>query len=207
MKFTESPVPARVIDILYEDERILALHKPAGWPVHPCGGYGENSITQELKRLRPDITALPLHRLDRLTSGVLLFTKRADIAAELSAMLATGDEKKVKKIYIARVLGNFKKAVTIQTFIKCVDPRVGVYATCDQSTARDSQAKWSVTDFQPIIHMADETIVQCQPLTGRTHQIRVHLQHAGYPIVNDPCYGSGLVTATEICLHAWQYSI
>jgi RluA family pseudouridine synthase len=215
MLFQETPVPDQPISVIFEDDKILAVDKPAGWPVHPCGGYGVNSITEELKRQYPKSNFLPLHRLDRLTSGLLLFTKNPETAAEMSALLASEDRSVCEKIYVARVKGKFTEYHRVECYLKCIDPRIGEYGV-----SSDNSGKWSVSNFYPLIVGEEESLVQCKLETGRTHQIRIHLNHIGFPIVNDDCYGGEYdpnhkfafpkpagFHATGIFLHAHKYSI
>ena len=208
----ENPVPAKPLHICFENDQSIAINKPNGWPAHPCGNYRHNSVTEAMKLERKEALA-PLHRIDRLTSGILLLAKTADAARAGHALAGEGS---AEKVYLARVKGKVTEGFRVEEPIACVDAKLGKYAV-------RSDGKWSVTEFQLIEADECESLLLCKPLTGRTHQIRVHLQHAGYPIVNDECYG-GVYDAnhpfafpriqgisaehcTGIFLHSWKYKI
>nr|XP_017025424.1 RNA pseudouridylate synthase domain-containing protein 2 isoform X2 [Drosophila kikkawai] len=175
----EVPVTSQPIKIVYMDKDIVVVNKPASIPVHPCGRYRHNTVVfilakeYNLKNLRT------IHRLDRLTSGLLLFGRTADKARELEQQIRT---RQVKKEYVCRVEGRFPDGI-----VECSEPidvvsyKIGV---CRVSP----KGKDCKTTFQRIGEDGDCSIVHCKPLTGRMHQIRVHLQYLGYPISNDPLY-------------------
>ncbi|XP_041451894.1 RNA pseudouridylate synthase domain-containing protein 2 isoform X2 [Drosophila obscura] len=175
----EVPVSLQSITIVHMDEDIVVVNKPASIPVHPCGRYRHNTVvfilakSHNLKNLRT------IHRLDRLTSGLLIFGRTSKKARELEQQIRN---RQVQKEYVCRVEGRFPDGI-----IQCNEPiqvvsyKIGV---CRVSP----NGKDCKTTFQRISEVGDCSIVLCKPLTGRMHQIRVHLQYLGYPIVNDPLY-------------------
>jgi RluA family pseudouridine synthase len=185
----ENPVSAEPIEIVFEDANTVAVCKPCSIPVHPCGGYRLNTLVSILQAERGDANQLlPAHRIDRLTSGLLVMGKTPDAASRLS--IAIQNDEKVVKRYLALVRGNVEKAIKVQGYITCIDFRVGKFAFSEAKPA-DKDAKYSETEVEPVRYFPDrdESLVECRPLTGRTHQIRLHLQSCGHPIVNDICYG------------------
>ncbi|XP_055921831.1 pseudouridylate synthase RPUSD2-like isoform X1 [Eupeodes corollae] len=175
----EVPVTSQPITIVHMDEDIVVVNKPASIPVHPCGRYRHNTVVfilakeYNLKNLRT------IHRLDRLTSGLLLFGRSPKKARQMEHQIRN---RQVQKEYICRVEGEFPEGV-----IECKEPievvsyKIGV---CKVSP----KGKDCTTTFQKIAHNGKTSVVLCKPLTGRMHQIRVHLQYLGYPVVNDPLY-------------------
>nr|XP_044249575.1 RNA pseudouridylate synthase domain-containing protein 2 [Drosophila takahashii] len=175
----EVPVTSQPIKVVFMDKDIVVVNKPASIPVHPCGRYRHNTVVfilakeHNLKNLRT------IHRLDRLTSGLLLFGRTAEKARALELQIRT---RQVQKEYVCRVEGRFPDGIVeCNEKIDVVSYKIGV---CKVSP----KGKDCKTTFQKIGEVGDESIVLCKPLTGRMHQIRVHLQFLGYPISNDPLY-------------------
>ncbi|XP_017042841.1 RNA pseudouridylate synthase domain-containing protein 2 isoform X2 [Drosophila ficusphila] len=175
----EVPVTSQPIKVVYMDKDIVVVNKPASIPVHPCGRYRHNTVVfilakeHNLKNLRT------IHRLDRLTSGLLLFGRTAERARELELQIRT---RQVQKEYVCRVEGRFPDGIVeCNEKIDVVSYKIGV---CKVSP----KGKDCKTTFQRIGEVDNDSIVLCKPLTGRMHQIRVHLQFLGYPISNDPLY-------------------
>ncbi|XP_065357201.1 pseudouridylate synthase RPUSD2-like isoform X3 [Calliphora vicina] len=175
----EVPVTSQPITIVHMDDDIVVVNKPASIPVHPCGRYRHNTVVfilakeYNLKNLRT------IHRLDRLTSGLLLFGRSPKKARQMEHQIRN---RQVQKEYICRVEGEFPEGV-----IECNEPievvsyKIGV---CKVSP----KGKDCTTTFQKISYNGKTSVVLCKPLTGRMHQIRVHLQYLGFPVVNDPLY-------------------
>jgi tRNA pseudouridine synthase 9 len=227
----EPPVPRGPIRVVGLTENALAVDKPPGLPMHPCGSYHHNTLTS---LLREDFTARSfvcadgvewaeaqraarqglrqVHRLDRLTSGLVIFARSAQSARTLCEDIGQG---RTQKTYVARVRGCFPDDAPVVRPEK--RPRNGeltdgswridgdwVEVSCSLRTAshRDGvcecapnadDAKAARTKFRLVRKLSDGTsVVECRPQTGRTHQIRLHLQFLNHPIANDPCYGGEL---------------
>ena len=186
----ENPVSAESILTVYEDDNILAVSKPSSIPVHPCGGYRLNTLVSILQYERgDDKQLLPAHRIDRLTSGLLVLGKNPGAASKISK--AIQDDPSVTKEYLALVKGEVKTQHSVTGYITCVDFRVGKFEFSKECEPGNTEAKFSETTIEPLMYFSerDETLVECKPVTGRTHQIRLHLQSIGHPISNDICYG------------------
>lgn len=167
----ETPVLRRPIEVLKEDDQVLIVNKPASIPVHPCGNFKLNSLTEILQREESKGQDLKtIHRLDRQTSGVL-FLGKTDAAAEKFRLLF--EEGKMKKVYFARVKGRFPEGETECAFsVFCVSFRDCLYDSKsaltenEQETAKDAK---TVFEFQFYDAASDTSVVKCFPETGRTH--------------------------------------
>ncbi len=169
--------------IVFEDRDLLVVNKPAGVAVH--GGSGLNfGVIEALRALRPDAPELELvHRLDRETSGVLVLAKRRAVLRELHAALR---EREVSKHYLALVSGRWpfgKKTIDapLKTNLKAGGERV---------VKVHAEGLASISTFEPVQTFGRiATLLDVSISTGRTHQIRVHASHAGYPVAGDEKYG------------------
>lgn len=165
--------------ILYEDDHLLVLNKPSGTAVHGGSGLKFGAI-EALRALRPEARFLELvHRIDRDTSGILLIAKKRSALRHLQAQFR---EKTVQKYYFALVMGEWKhscKVVNAPLLKNEVNSIVRV----------NPNGKPSETRFKVIEKFPQATLVQASPITGRTHQIRVHTQYSGHPIAWDDRYG------------------
>ncbi|MEZ9302141.1 23S rRNA pseudouridine(955/2504/2580) synthase RluC [Vibrio breoganii] len=165
--------------ILYEDEHVLILNKPSGTAVHGGSGLKFGAI-EALRALRPEARFLELvHRIDRDTSGILLIAKKRSALRHLQAQFR---EKTVQKYYFALVMGEWKSSirkVTAPLLKNEVNSIVRV----------NPNGKASETRFKIIEKLNNATLLQASPITGRTHQIRVHTQYVGHPIAWDDRYG------------------
>ena len=175
-------VPAAEFPILYEDDALLAIDKPAGVAVH--GGSGVSfGVIEQLRRARPQAKFLELvHRLDRETSGILLLAKKRSALTALHEQMREG---KTDKRYLTLVLGQWKNAkqhvkLPLHKFTTPEgERRVMVH--------REGQESHTVFALQQ--SFAGYSLLEAQLKTGRTHQIRVHLSHLGFPIAGDDKYG------------------
>lgn len=168
--------------IVYEDERLLALDKPAGIAVH--GGSGVSfGVIEALRALRPQEYLELVHRLDRDTSGCLLVARRPAALRTLHALLREGA---VEKRYLTLVRGQWSLGAKRIDVPLRTDTRVG-----GERTVRVAPSgKASVSDFRPVQFFGRiATLMEVTLRTGRTHQIRVHAAHAGHPVAGDDKYG------------------
>ncbi|MCJ1465761.1 hypothetical protein MMC07_004380 [Pseudocyphellaria aurata] len=209
----EPPVTAQPIGIVHEDNDMIVINKPAGVPVHPAGRYNYNSIIEIMRAERGHgWNPLPCNRLDRLTSGVMFVAKHPKAAEKLCKQI---QGRTVKKEYVARVIGEFPEGdVTCEQAIMQISPKLGLNRA--RASGKDARTIFKRLAYYPPALRNDEassnhsdtrtekekvrdskmawkskvgfSIVRCLPLTGRTHQIRVHLQYLGHPISNDPIY-------------------
>ncbi|MGO2508244.1 23S rRNA pseudouridine(955/2504/2580) synthase RluC [Vibrio hibernica] len=165
--------------IIFEDDSLLILNKPSGTAVHGGSGLKFGAI-EALRALRPDARFLELvHRIDRDTSGILLVAKKRSALRHLQAQFR---EKTVQKYYFALVMGQWKpscKAVKAPLLKNEVNSIVRV----------NPNGKASETRFKVLEAFEQATLVQASPITGRTHQIRVHCQYVGHSIAWDDRYG------------------
>lgn len=177
------PIRSRIEPrILYEDDDLLVLDKPAGMAVH--GGSGLSfGVIEALRSLRPGAKSLELvHRLDRETSGCLLIAKKRSALRILHEQFR-GDE--VKKVYLALLAGVWAKH-------RCrVDAplRKNVLQSGERVVKVSADGKPAVTEFERRQRYVAATLVEARPITGRTHQIRVHARHLGHPLAGDERYG------------------
>ncbi|KFV41202.1 RNA pseudouridylate synthase domain-containing protein 2, partial [Gavia stellata] len=175
----EPPVTAQPIQILAEDDEVVVVDKPSSLPVHPCGRFRHNTVIFILGK-EHDLKELhTIHRLDRMTSGVLMFAKTTEVSKRIDEQVR---ERQLEKEYVCRVVGEFPEhEVVCEEPILVVSYKVGVCRV-------DPKGKFCKTVFQRLSYNGKTSVVKCLPRTGRTHQIRVHLQYLGHPIVNDPIY-------------------
>ena len=186
---TEITLKATAIDftIIYEDNEIIVINKPNNLVIHPGSGNWNNTLVNGLlfqskienideNNLRPGI----VHRLDKQTTGLLLVAKNKISHSILSEQLK---KHEIKRIYIALVHGTIKgRSGTIKAPIaRNNNNRL-------KMMVNERNSKKATTHFTVIERFKDYTLVQCDLETGRTHQIRVHFEWIGYPIVNDPLY-------------------
>lgn len=168
--------------VLYEDDRLLILDKPSGMAVH--GGSGVNyGLIEAMRLLRPELKELELvHRLDRETSGCLILAKRRSALRKMHELIRANA---LEKRYLALVCGLWKGGDRL------IDAplRKNVLRSGERHVRVDAGGKSSATKFHPLEQYAATTLVEAQLLSGRTHQIRVHAAHLGYPLAGDTKYG------------------
>ncbi len=198
----EPPVNA-AIEILFEDDGILVVHKPAPLPMHPCGRFNRNSLQYILEQLIHPLRPRPVHRLDSNTSGIVVCAKMQKVAAGLQPQFENGT---VKKRYLAKVHGHPVEDEFESTAAISKEP------TATGGRAIDPDGLASHTKFKVLNRNEDGTsLVEAIPITGRTNQIRLHLWDLEHPIVGDPMYlpgkGFGAKQTLDpgdppLCLHA-----
>ena len=174
------------LDIVYEDDAILVINKPAGLVVHPAAGHREGTLLNAIIHHCPGAAALPragiVHRIDKETTGLLVIAKTLPAHASLADQM---QEKSVFREYEAIACG-------VMTGGGKVDQPIGRHPTQRKKMAVHHNGKEAVTHYRVIKRYRAHTHVRVQLETGRTHQIRVHLAHVQYPLLGDPAYGGRL---------------
>jgi 23S rRNA pseudouridine955/2504/2580 synthase len=194
--------------IVYEDKGLIVINKPSGLAVH--GGSGLSfGLVEVIRQMRPLEKFIELvHRLDRDTSGLIMVAKKRSVLKELHTALR--EKEGVQKTYLALVYGSWPKrklqvnAPLLKNELQSGERIVRVH----------TDGKDSLTRFKLVRQFEGYSLVECEPVTGRTHQIRVHTQYAGYPIVGDDKYApaesikeSKALGFKRLCLHATRLEI
>jgi 23S rRNA pseudouridine1911/1915/1917 synthase len=185
----EPEVPRR-FDVLYEDASVLVIDKPAGLPMHTTAKFWRNTLTALLRERYPNESMEVAHRIDRETSGVLVIARGHAVASFLTQAFA---RRVVDKTYLALVKGQPPDAGRIDQPIKLLDTPTHVM----MGPAADGLP--AVTSFRVLRRYADHALCEAKPETGRQHQIRVHFQGLGHPIVGDKLYGAGEALFMRAC--------
>ncbi|PJD93328.1 MAG: RNA pseudouridine synthase [Legionella sp.] len=169
-------------NVIFEDERILVLSKPAGIAVH--GGSGLNlGVIEAMRQIRPDLKYLELvHRLDRETSGCLLLAKKRSSLRAIQALL---EARTIQKTYWALLAHPWHGKASTQVDAPLLK---SVLKSGERMVVVSEEGKRSETRFRVLENYADACWVEASPKTGRTHQIRVHAAHLGHPIIGDRKY-------------------
>ena len=191
------------IEIIYEDSDIIVVNKPKGMVVHPANGNPDGTLVNAIMaickdslsgiggEIRPGI----VHRIDKDTSGLLIVAKNDNAHVKMSEQIKSHE---VKKTYIALVRGVFKENEAT------IDMPIGRSTSDRKKMAVNKNGKNAITHIKVLKRFDKYTLLQVNIETGRTHQIRVHLSHIGYPIVGDYTYSNGKNEFDVIgqCLHA-----
>jgi 23S rRNA pseudouridine1911/1915/1917 synthase len=189
------------LDIVYEDSYLLVVNKPEGLVVHPAESYDGPTLVHGLLYQSDELSSINgvkrpgiVHRIDKDTSGLLIVAKN-DIAHQRLSEAFSKHE--VKRIYTALVYGKIDVPKGV------IDMPIGRHRTNRLKMAVDPEGKRAVTHFKVLEQFDKYTLIECELETGRTHQIRVHMAHIGYPIVGDPIYGpKDVIGDTGQFLHA-----
>lgn len=172
------------LDIRYEDEHLLILNKPAGLVVHPGSGNPSGTLLNGLLALSEAQAMLPragiVHRLDKDTSGLMVVAKTLPVQQKLIELLKNHD---IERQYICAVKGQVAQTASIAN-------KIGRHRTQRIKMAVTHDGKPAVTHYQPIQQLKHFTVLKVNLETGRTHQIRVHMQHLGHPLIGDALYGN-----------------
>ena len=192
------------LEVLFEDNDLIVINKPAGLVVHPGAGHREHTLVNALLnhcatlsgiggKERPGI----VHRLDKETSGCLVVAKNDATHQDLSKQLAA---RTVQKIYLALVAGRLRKPAGV------IEERIGRHPIhrrrMSATTLRGRAAK---TEYRAVRSSDRATLIECRLHSGRTHQIRVHLHHLGHPVLGDKVYAPRLAKDfPRQMLHAWK---
>ena len=174
---------------LFQNRDFMVFEKPSGVLVHPNKMETPYSMLDEIRSLYGE-NANATHRIDMETSGLLLASKHKKAEQFLKGAF---EKKDIQKSYLAWVDGKLTAPFSVNQPIKINDD----YSQTKHKVFIDSEGKSAHTDFTPLLYDADldATLVACYPLTGRTHQIRIHLFHVKHPILGDPIYGTTFQTA------------
>lgn len=191
--FRIEPAANRTLNLIYEDKNIRVFNKSAPIPVHPCGRYFKNSMTEILKQVYPDEVPRPIQRLDVMTTGVIVFARTKKTAAFL---MKEFQENRIEKEYFALVEG----VPQLKQFI--IDIPIGKLTASKRAVGEEiSNSQSARTDVEWLTSIKNLSLLRVIPRSGRTNQIRVHLANAGLPIYNDSVYGRGKVSDKEFNLH------
>ncbi len=195
------PIP---LDVLYEDDDLIVINKPAGMVVHPGAGHREHTLVNALLHHFPKLSGIGgkerpgiVHRLDKDTSGCLVVAKTDGAHRALARQFA---ERGVEKIYLALVTGKLGKTAGT------IEERIGRHPVHRQrmstSSKRGREAK---TEYRVLSSSEKMSLIECVLHSGRTHQIRVHLHHLGHPVLGDKIYGPKYAqNFSRQMLHAWK---
>ena len=193
------------IEIIYEDSDIIVVNKPKGMVVHPANGNPDGTLVNVIMaickdslsgiggEIRPGI----VHRIDKDTSGLLIVAKNDNAHVKMSEQIKNHE---VKKTYIALVRGVFKENEAT------IDMPIGRSTSDRKKMAVNKNGKNAITHIKVLKRFDKYTLLKVNIETGRTHQIRVHLSHIGYPIIGDEVYSNGKNewNISGQCLHAWK---
>lgn len=201
------PMPEAIpLDIIYEDEHLIVVNKAAGMAVHPGPGHAEHTLVNALLAHCPDLPGINgvlrpgiVHRLDKDTSGLIAVAKTEMAQRSLSEQLK---EREARKTYLALVEGRVEPPEALIDASIGRDPHNRLRMMVRESGGRDSQTAYRVREY-----LDGLTLLEASPITGRTHQIRVHLASIGRPIVGDAVYGKPSALVRRQFLHAWRLSL
>jgi 23S rRNA pseudouridine1911/1915/1917 synthase len=196
------------LDIVHEDAALLVLNKPAGLVVHPGSGNWQGTLLNGLLHHHPPLAAIPragiVHRLDKDTSGLLVVAKTLEAQTDLVRQLQA---RTVARQYLALVHGAVARDGT-------VDAPIGRHQTQRTRMAVTEHGRAARTHYRVLERYAAATLLECSLDTGRTHQIRVHLQSIGHPLVGDPVYRAArgiavgpLASFKRQALHAYRLGL
>lgn len=198
------------IDIIYEDENVIAVNKPAGLLVHRTSKDEEDTLAAWLVKHYPPISRVGddparrpgiVHRLDRDTSGVMLTAKNQETFTYLKKQF---QDRNVKKVYRALVYGKMSDARGV------IDKPISLKpGTVKRTVHGGKMTKDAITEYKVLETFKDFTWVEVMPKTGRTHQVRIHLASINHPVVGDPLYGKQknkitIPGVTRQMLHAYS---
>ena len=188
------------IAVVYQDAHMLVVNKPAGIAVHPGPGHPDRTLVNALLALLPDLKGIGgvqrpgiVHRLDKDTSGLMVVAKTDRAHASLTQQLK---ERRVKKTYVALVSGTVAQAEGE------VDAPIARHPRNRKRMAVVVGGRDALTRYKVIRRYPDCTLVEAYPVTGRTHQIRVHFASLGYPLIGDKVYGKASALVDRHFLHA-----
>lgn len=174
------------LDLVYQDDDLLVINKPAGLVVHPAAGHADGTLLNGLLHLDPQLAGIPragiVHRLDRDTTGLMVVARTLEAQASLAAQL---HDKSVQREYEAVAVGVMTGGATVKA-------PLGRHPKDRKRQAVINGGKPAVTHYRVEERFRGHTLIKVNLETGRTHQIRVHLAHKRYPLIGDPVYGGRL---------------
>jgi 23S rRNA pseudouridine1911/1915/1917 synthase len=198
------------LDIVHEDDALLVVNKPPGLVVHPGSGNWSGTLLNALLAHAPAVAQLPragiVHRLDKDTSGLLVVAKTIEAQTSLVRQLQA---RTVARRYLAVVIGTARESGTVEA-------PIGRHPTQRTRMATVAAGKPAITHYRTVRRGEGWTLVECRLETGRTHQIRVHMDAIGHPLLGDPVYGPRRVPAqlaqrigdfARQALHAWRLGL
>ncbi len=189
------PIP---VDIIYEDKYLVAVNKPKNMVVHPAPGYPSGTLVnamlyycqKELSSAGDPIRPGVIHRLDKDTTGVIIFAKDDEAHWRLSMQF---ERRRIHKEYLAVVEGQVELDSDI------IDAPIGAHPYIrERYTVRKEVGRSAITTYEVIERLGKFTFLRLKPQTGRTHQLRVHMSYIGHPIVADTLYGARKITVGEL---------
>lgn len=191
------------LEILFEDNDLIVINKPPGLVVHPGAGNREHTLVNALLHHCPTLSGIGgqerpgiVHRLDKDTSGCIVVAKNDAAHRSLAAQFA---ERTVEKVYLALVAGKLKKGSGV------IDQNIGRHRVHRQRMAVTARGRAARTEYRVLRAGDNVSLVECGLHSGRTHQIRVHLQHLGHPVLGDKVYGAKFAkNYPRQMLHAWK---
>ena len=192
------------IELLYDDSEIMVFNKPAPLPMHACGRFNRNNLLTILEMAFPKIDFKIVHRLDADTTGIVIMAKNAKNATHICKQFK---DHTTTKTYLALV----HRLVKEDEF-SCFDA-IGKETIAGGARALTCEGLKSETHCTVLERFDNKTLLQVEPKSGRTNQIRIHLAERGHPIIGDQCYSKNknkdvplTLSKNELCLHAWKLS-
>jgi 23S rRNA pseudouridine1911/1915/1917 synthase len=193
-------IPLRIV---YQDNDVIVVDKPPGLTVHPAAGHPRGTLVNALLALCPELAEIKgtlrpgiVHRLDKDTSGLLVAAKNEAAQANVARQLK---DRQVHKVYLALVQGRLEPPEGV------IDAPIGRHPRRRQRMAVVEGGRQALTRYRVREYLRDAySLVEAEPLTGRTHQIRVHFASIGHPVVGDRVYGKASELVGRQFLHAWR---
>ena len=194
------------ITLVYEDDELLVLNKPAPLPMHPCGRFSKNSLVEILKLAFPESDYKIIHRIDSNTTGLVILAKSKKMAQFIAEQF---EQQTIQKSYLALVEGLIEYNDFIST------KTIGKEKTASGGRKTNDTGDKAITEFKVLERRKNTTLLRVTPHSGRTNQIRVHLANINYPIVGDYGYKNPTYFETHpltynedcLCLHAWKLTL